>query len=184
MGNDAEALMRKGASAMRPLSVAVDSPSITHRSPSITHRKLSQCVDLYRFLSNPNAKAADFFRSSSNSRAIPRLAGRRYQPGSIASHMQYTLHMKTATIPPVRVEPAFREEMELSLQGGENLASLVETAVRNEVRRRKTQAEFVRRGMAAIERTVTADDGVPAQDMIARLEAKLAAAKARGITRV
>ena len=91
--------------------------------------------------------------------------------------------MKTATIPPVRVEPAFREEMELSLQGGENLASLVETAVRNEVRRRKTQAEFVRRGMAAIERTVTADDGVPAQDMIARLEAKLAAAKARGITR-
>ena len=85
--------------------------------------------------------------------------------------------MKTATIPPVRVEPAFREEMERSLQGGESLASLVETAVRNEVRRRQTQAEFVRRGMAAIERTATAGDGVPAQEMLARLETKLAKAK-------
>ena len=85
--------------------------------------------------------------------------------------------MKTATIPPVRVEPAFREEMELSLQGGESLASLVETAVRNEVRRRQTQAEFVRRGMTAIERTAAAGDGVPAQEMLARLETKLAKAK-------
>ena len=85
--------------------------------------------------------------------------------------------MKSATIPPVRVEPAFREAMELSLQGGESLASLVETAVRNEVQRRQTQAEFVRRGMAAIERTAAAGDGVPAQEMIAKLQAKLAKAK-------
>ena len=96
---------------------------------------------------------------------------------SIASHLQYNRPMKTATIPPVRVEPAFREAMELSLQGSESLASLVETAVRNEVRRRQTQAEFVRRGMAAIERTAAAGDGVPAQEVIARLETKLAKVK-------
>ncbi|MFT4242975.1 MAG: YlcI/YnfO family protein [Acidovorax sp.] len=87
--------------------------------------------------------------------------------------------MKTATIPPVRVDPAFRQEMEQSLEGSESLASLVETAVRNEVNRRRTQAEFVRRGMAAIERTAAAGDGIPVQAVIAKLEHKLAVARAR-----
>lgn len=85
--------------------------------------------------------------------------------------------MKTATIPPVRIEPAFREDIERSLIEGESLASLVETAVRNEVTRRRVQSEFMRRGMAAIERTVTAGDGVPAEAVIAKLEAKLATAR-------
>jgi len=48
--------------------------------------------------------------------------------------------------------------------------------------RRKEQAEFVRRGLAAIQRTQAAGDGVLADAVIARLEAKLAAArKARRI---
>ena len=85
--------------------------------------------------------------------------------------------MKTATIPPVRVESAFRDDMQKALFQGESLASLVETAVRSEVTRRRVQAEFVRRGMAAIERTVIAEDGVPAEDVIAKLETKLALAR-------
>lgn len=85
--------------------------------------------------------------------------------------------MKTATIPPVRIEPSFRNEIEQSLEGGESLASLVETAVRNEVTRRRVQSEFIRRGMAAINRTVAAGDGIPAEVVIAKLEAKLAAAR-------
>ena len=87
--------------------------------------------------------------------------------------------MKSATIPPVRVEPVLRQEMELSLGDNESLASLVETAVRNEVQRRQVQAEFMRRGMAAIQHTVAAGDGIPAASVIAKLEAKLAAAKQR-----
>ena len=87
--------------------------------------------------------------------------------------------MKIATIPPVRIDPAFRQEMERALDEGESLASLVETAVRNEVHRRRAQAEFARRGMAAIDRTVADDDGIPAQEVLARLEHKLAAARAR-----
>ena len=87
--------------------------------------------------------------------------------------------MKSATIPPVRVEPAFRQEMELSLEHNESLANLVETAVRNEVKRRQDQAEFLRRGLTAIQRTVAAGDGIPASTVIAKLEAKLAAAKQR-----
>lgn len=85
--------------------------------------------------------------------------------------------MKTATIPPVRIEPSFRNEIEQSLEGGESLASLVETAVRNEIARRRVQSEFIRRGMAAINRTVAAGDGIPAEVVIAKLEAKLAAAR-------
>ena len=94
-----------------------------------------------------------------------------------ASHKRYTGRMKTATIPPVRIEPSFRNEIEQSLEGGESLASLVETAVRNEVTRRRVQSEFIRRGMAAINRTVAAGVGIPAEVVIAKLEAKLAAAR-------
>jgi hypothetical protein len=37
--------------------------------------------------------------------------------------------MKTATIPPMRMESAFREEIEQSLEAGETMAALVEHAV-------------------------------------------------------
>ena len=84
--------------------------------------------------------------------------------------------MKTATIPPVRIEPAFRADMEQSLQEGESLAGLVEAAVRNEVARRQMQSEFMRRGIAAVQRTVDAGDGIPAEAVIARLKERLAAA--------
>ena len=94
-----------------------------------------------------------------------------------ASHTRYTESMKTATIPPVRIDPSFRRDIEQSLEINESLASLVEKAVRNEVTRRRVQSEFVRRGMAAISRTVAAGDGIPAETVIAKLEAKLAAAR-------
>jgi len=85
--------------------------------------------------------------------------------------------MKTATIPPVRIDPAFREEIEQALNRGETLASLVETTMRHEITRRRTQSEFIRRGMAAIERTATAGDGLAPEAVIAVLEAKSAKAK-------
>ena len=91
--------------------------------------------------------------------------------------MRYIQGMKTATIPPVRIDPAFRKDIEQSLEGGESMASLVETAVRNEVTRRRVQSEFLSRGMAAINRTVAAGDGVPAEIVIGKLQAKLAAAR-------
>ena len=87
--------------------------------------------------------------------------------------------MKTASLPPVRIEPSLREEIEQSLDQNETIASLVKTAVRNEISRRKTQAEFVRRGMEAIERTVQASEGISLDAMLGRLEHKLAAVKAQ-----
>ena len=85
--------------------------------------------------------------------------------------------MKTATLPPIRVAPDFRLELEGVLEQGESLSQFVENAVRTTVARRKTQAEFVRRGIAAIEATQRAGSGIPADVVIARLEAKLAAAR-------
>ena len=63
------------------------------------------------------------------------------------------------------------------LEQGESLSQFVENAVRTTVARRKTQAEFVRRGIAAIEATQRAGSGIPADVVIAKLEAKLAAAR-------
>jgi predicted transcriptional regulator len=87
--------------------------------------------------------------------------------------------MKTTTIPPVRVAPAFRQELEQALEEGETLAALVEKAVRTEVARRREQQEFVRRGLASITSSRAAGDWIPAETVLAKLDAKLAAAQAR-----
>ncbi len=85
--------------------------------------------------------------------------------------------MKTATLPPIRVAPDFRVELEGVLEQGESLSQFVENAVRSTVAKRKNQAEFIRRGMAAINATQRDGSGIPAEVVIAKLEAKLAAAR-------
>jgi hypothetical protein len=85
--------------------------------------------------------------------------------------------MKTATLPPVRVAPDFRQELESVLAPGETLSQLVESAVRAVVEKRKHQAEFVRRGLVAIEDTQRTGGGLTADAVVARLEAKLQAAR-------
>lgn len=66
------------------------------------------------------------------------------------SQTRYSQAMKTATTPPIRIEPALRQEIEQALGDGETMASLVESAVRTEVSRRRDQTEFVRRGLAQL----------------------------------
>jgi Arc/MetJ-type ribon-helix-helix transcriptional regulator len=95
------------------------------------------------------------------------------------SQTRYIDAMKTATIPPIRIEPAFREEIEQALDAGETMAAMVETAVRTEVARRRDQSEFVRRGLASIARSEAAGDWIPAETVIAKLQAKVAAARER-----
>lgn len=85
--------------------------------------------------------------------------------------------MKTATLPPIRVAPDFRLELEGVLEHGESLSQFVENAVRTTVAKRKNQAEFIRRGIAAIEVTQRDSSGIPAEREIAKLEAKLEAAR-------
>lgn len=85
--------------------------------------------------------------------------------------------MKTATLPPIRVAPDFKLDLEGVLEQGESLSQFVENAVRTTVIRRKTQAEFIKRGMAAIEATKKGGGGIPAEVVIAKLQAKLSAAR-------
>mgnify|MGYP006898395587 FL=1 len=93
------------------------------------------------------------------------------------SQTRYSQAMKTATIPPIRIEPALRQEIEQALGDGETMASLVESAVRTEVSRRRDQTEFVRRGLASIARSEADGDWIPAETVLAKLEAKVAAAR-------
>jgi hypothetical protein len=55
--------------------------------------------------------------------------------------------MKTTTFPSLRVEPELREAAESVLREGETLTSLIETAVRETIYRRRAQDEFLARGL-------------------------------------
>ncbi len=81
--------------------------------------------------------------------------------------------MKTATLPPVRVLPEFRAEIQSLLGHGETLSEFLETAVRDSVQRRRNQQEFVRRGLASLENAKLTDSYVDADALLVRLERKL-----------
>ncbi|MDR6522875.1 hypothetical protein J2789_005565 [Variovorax paradoxus] len=93
--------------------------------------------------------------------------------------------MKTATIPSVRVEPEFRDEVERVLGEGETLSQFVEAAVRACVLQRKSQAEFVARGMKSLASARRSGEYVEASEMVQRLRSKLelAAKKQQGTAR-
>ncbi|HJP99821.1 MAG TPA: YlcI/YnfO family protein [Rhodanobacteraceae bacterium] len=59
--------------------------------------------------------------------------------------------MKTATLPSLRVDPELRKAAEAVLKKGESLSSFMEQSLRDEVSRRRNQAEFIARGLAARE---------------------------------
>jgi hypothetical protein len=58
--------------------------------------------------------------------------------------------MKTAQLPPVRVEASVREEIEAVLRDGESLSEFVETSAVDAARRRKAQEAFLARGRASL----------------------------------
>jgi hypothetical protein len=59
--------------------------------------------------------------------------------------------MKTATFPPLRVEPKLRKDVERLLGPGETLSTFVENAIREVVERRTADAEFGARALASRE---------------------------------
>ena len=85
--------------------------------------------------------------------------------------------MKSATIPSIRVEPELREQVERVLAKGETLSEFVENSVRDSVRRRHTQAEFIARGMASLANAKRSGDYVDASSVIDKLEAMLVKAQ-------
>lgn len=87
--------------------------------------------------------------------------------------------MKSSTIPAVRVEPQLRQQIEQVLGEDESLSQFVENAVRQSVRQRIEQAEFVARGLRSLQKAKRTGDYVDAGEAVASLRKKLEAAKAR-----
>lgn len=82
--------------------------------------------------------------------------------------------MKTATLPPLRVAPELREAAESVLHEGESLSGLMEKSLRDEVNRRRNQAEFIARGLAAREEAKRTGVYFTVAESLARLDAILA----------
>lgn len=94
------------------------------------------------------------------------------------TQMRYNAHMKSSTIPSVRVEPEFRAEIEAVLTEGETLSEFVETSVRVSVERRRIQAQFIDRGLRSRDGARLTGDYVDADVVLEDLQRKLDAALA------
>lgn len=92
--------------------------------------------------------------------------------------MQYIAGMKSATLPPLRVESSFRNEIEGVLQDGETLSSFVESSVRHAVQYRKTQSDFIARGLGSLAKIEAGEPTHSADDVVAELQVKLKQAMA------
>ncbi len=87
--------------------------------------------------------------------------------------------MKNATLPSIRVEQAFRDELEASLKEGESISEFVESSVRGALQRRTRQAEFIARGRASLEEARRTGVTYPAEQVMRELEEKLEEAMRR-----
>lgn len=95
------------------------------------------------------------------------------------AQLRYSVSVKTATIPSVRVEPELRAEVESVLAEGESLSAFVEASVRASIERRRVQAEFIARGLRSQDDARRSGDYVDADDVVAGLQRKLDTARAR-----
>ena len=85
--------------------------------------------------------------------------------------------MKRTSLPPLRVTEELRREVESLLSEGETLSSFVLDAVSRSLQQRRAQREFIARGLASADRARTAGGYVPAEQVLGKLEARLAKAR-------
>jgi len=86
--------------------------------------------------------------------------------------------MKSATIPSLRVDPELRAAAESVLKEGETLSAFVENSLRAQIRYRRTQEEFIARGLASREEAKRTGIYYSSDDVLTMLKSKLDAAKA------
>lgn len=85
--------------------------------------------------------------------------------------------MKTASLPPIRVDPRVKKEIEAVLEPGETLSSFIVRAVTKTAAVRRVQHEFVERAEARSKAAHRSGRHVTADAVYRRLE--LALTKAR-----
>jgi hypothetical protein len=84
---------------------------------------------------------------------------------------------KSRTIPPLRVSEQLRADAESVLAPGETLSAFVMDAVSRSIDFRKSQLDFLARGIASAERARTEGGYVSAEKAIAGLRKRLANAQ-------
>jgi hypothetical protein len=92
----------------------------------------------------------------------------------IVVRLHYDIAMKDAVIPQVRVETELRASLDAVLRPGETLTEFVEVAVRNAVEYRRVQTDFASRCDASLAEYERTGVSIPAAQVIAKLESKLA----------
>lgn len=85
--------------------------------------------------------------------------------------------MKTATMPPLRVDPELRQAAEDVLHENESLSAFMEAALREGVARRRMQREFIARGLASGEQARRDNEYFDADDVHSELEGMLNASR-------
>ena len=81
--------------------------------------------------------------------------------------------MKSATIPPLRVTSALRQEAESVLRDDESLSAFVESSLVKQIELRKMQKEFIERGLDARESSKQSGNFVSKEESLAALDAIL-----------
>jgi hypothetical protein len=84
---------------------------------------------------------------------------------------------KSRTIPPLRVSEQLRADAESVLAPGETLSAFVMDAVSRTIDFRKSQQDFLLRGMASAERAQSKGGHISADKVVAALRRRLATAK-------
>jgi predicted transcriptional regulator len=87
--------------------------------------------------------------------------------------------MKTATMPALRVEPELRQAAEEILRPGETLSAFVEDSLRRNVEFRRTQQEFIARGLASRDEAKKTGVYFSSEEVLAELDAIIAETKRR-----
>ena len=87
--------------------------------------------------------------------------------------------MKTATMPALRVQPELRQAAEDILRPGETLSAFVEDSLRRNVEFRRTQQEFIKRGLASRDAAKESGEYVSAAKVLSKLSAKLKKAQSK-----
>lgn len=87
--------------------------------------------------------------------------------------------MKSAQLPPVRVQTSIRNEIEAALRDGESLSEFVLSATLDAARRRQAQQAFLARGRASLEQALQTGEFYEVEPVVEelrqRLQARLAA---------
>ena len=81
--------------------------------------------------------------------------------------------MKTAQLPPVRVDPAVRAEIENALHEGESLSEFVEAAALQAARRRQAEQAFLARGRASLANARNNGDLYPLRGVLDEMQGRL-----------